>query len=57
MRRKDIELRDHYAGLAMQAIIMGYSTAHGYEKRIADNAFAVANAMMEARLQDIDDEV
>jgi hypothetical protein len=51
MNRKEKELRDWYAGLAMQAIIMGRKSI-GNPYFHAKDAFDMAEAMMDRR-QDV----
>lgn len=47
-------LRDHFAALAMQGELASKSTDEGYYsepsfKRLAENSYKIADAMMEAR--------
>ena len=52
MRKSDIELRDWYAGLAMQALFsVHYKVYEGADiaERIAEDAFEMANLMMDQR--------
>jgi hypothetical protein len=51
MRKSDEDLRDKYAGLAMQAIIMGRKSM-GNPYFHAKDAFDMAEAMMDRR-QDV----
>lgn len=51
MTRKDIELRDHYAGLAMQVILTHHlkeNDLHSEDNmgQASENAFLMAKAMM-----------
>lgn len=48
MRKSDIELRDWYAGMAMQALF-GVHKGTGIGRRIAEDAFEMAKVMMEQR--------
>jgi hypothetical protein len=52
MRKSDEELRDWYAGLAMQALFgVHYNVYEGADiaERIAEDAFEMANLMMDQR--------
>ena len=52
MNHKDIELRDWYAGMAMQALFSVHSKVYegsDIVERIAEDAFEMANLMMEQR--------
>jgi hypothetical protein len=53
MTRKDIELRDWYAGLAMQAIVASRLNAYRMNSDFIElatyDAHSIANAMMELR--------
>jgi hypothetical protein len=53
MTRKDIELRDHYAGLAMQALIGVHNDAE-MSYTIAAEAFYIAKEMMDRRQRTMD---
>ena len=55
MNRKNIELRDWYAGLAMQALVRVYGGVDKGEL-IAAEAFYVAREMMRRREKDMDRE-
>lgn len=44
---KDMTLRDHYAGLVMQADLTGYAGSNW--ERVARQAFELADAMLKAR--------
>lgn len=46
---KDMTLRDHYAGLAMQSLISGKDYINEPPKMIAFNAYTLADAMLKAR--------
>ena len=50
MRKSDIELRDWYAGLAMQAIITGRKSM-GNPRYLAKDAFEMADEMVDRRLE------
>ena len=55
MNLKDIELRDWYAGLAMQALFSVHSNVYegtDIAERIAEDAFEMANLMMDQRLDE-----
>ena len=55
MRKSDEELRDWYAGLAMQALFSVHSNVYeGTEiaERIAEDAFEMANLMMDQRVDE-----
>ena len=56
MKRKDIELRDWYAGLAMQAIISARNWDDVTGEEIASDAFYMAEEMMERRAEIMDSE-
>lgn len=45
MDKKDIELRDWFAGQALAGLVGGWSTING----AAETAYEVADAMMEER--------
>ncbi len=46
----NIERRDYFAGLAMQELIIAYGSRPVMEKKeIAELAYAMADAMLEAR--------
>lgn len=49
MNKKEIELRDWYAGLAMQALVAGYNDATLDSVAVAVDAFEVASEMMAQR--------
>jgi hypothetical protein len=52
MRKSDIELRDWYAGLAMQSLFSVHSNVYegtDIAERIAEDAFEMAKMMMEQR--------
>jgi hypothetical protein len=52
MSRKELELRDWYAGLAMQALFGIHSNVYegaDIAERIAEDAFEMADLMMEQR--------
>ena len=56
MRRGDMELRDWYAGLAMQALFsVHYKVYEGADiaERIAEDAFEMANLMMDQRVDEM----
>ena len=53
MNRKDIELRDWYAGLAMQAIIQAFDGNLNYDT-VAIDAFEMSEAMMDLRAKEMD---
>lgn len=53
MSKSDKELRDWYAGLAMQALFSVHKGT-GIGGRIAEDAFEMANIMMELRGEDDD---
>ena len=44
---KDMTMRDHYAGLAMQADLTGYDGSNW--KRVAKEAYEMADTMLKAR--------
>lgn len=49
-----MSMRDHFAGLAMQAFISGHITYHGHEEpwldeEVAVAAYEMADAMLKAR--------
>ena len=46
---KDMTLRDHFAGLAMQSLIADGAVPELSARIIAEMAFAMANAMLEER--------
>jgi hypothetical protein len=48
MNRKDIELRDWYAGLAMQTLL-GIVEGTQIGERVAEEAFIMAEIMMDRR--------
>jgi hypothetical protein len=48
MSHKELELRDWYAGLAMQALFRVHKGT-GIGERITEDAFEMANLMMERR--------
>jgi hypothetical protein len=50
MRKSDLELRDWYAGLAMQAIITARG-GMGNPRYLAKDAFEMANEMVDRRLE------
>jgi len=56
MNRKDIELRDWYAGLAMQSLIIDYEGIRNPES-LAIDAFEMAEAMMDRRQKEMDAEI
>lgn len=47
-----VSLRDHFAGLAMQAIVSSRDIESGYysEPTVADSAYAMADVMLKARV-------
>lgn len=49
MNRKNIELRDWYAGLAMQSLVASYNDATLDPVAVAVDAFEVASEMMAQR--------
>jgi hypothetical protein len=52
MRKSDEELRDWYAGLAMQALFSVHSNVYegtDIAERIAEDAFEMAEIMMDTR--------
>ena len=53
MTHKDIELRDWYAGLAMQALVSDREGVE-YGEEIAGEAFYMAREMMRCREKDMD---
>jgi hypothetical protein len=46
---KDMTLRDHYAGLAMQSLISGKDYINEPPKMIALDAYTLADAMLAAK--------
>jgi hypothetical protein len=46
---RDMTLRDHYAGLAMQSLISGKDYINEPPKMIALDAYTLADAMLKAR--------
>jgi hypothetical protein len=60
MKRKDIELRDWYAGLAMQAIVVSRLNAYRMNSDFIElatyDAHSIANAMMDRRAEIMDSE-
>jgi hypothetical protein len=57
MKRSDIELRDWYAGLAMQAIIGARNWEAVTGEEVASEAFYMAEEMMDQRAGSLDSEV
>jgi hypothetical protein len=55
MRKNGRELRDWYAGLAMQALFRVHKGT-GIGERIAKDAFEMADIMMKHREEDLNDE-
>jgi hypothetical protein len=56
MRKSDKELRDWYAGLAMQSLFsVHYKVYEGADiaERIAEDAFEMANLMMDQRVDEM----
>jgi hypothetical protein len=49
--QEGVTLRDHYAGLAMQAYIINQQARGGTQRDIAGAAFNMADAMLEARME------
>jgi hypothetical protein len=60
MKRKDIELRDWYAGLAMQQVFASsldtFGNTDDFNEDVAELAFSMANAMMDKRAEIMDRE-
>ena len=55
MSKSDKELRDWYAGLAMQALLGVHSNVYegtDIAERIAEDAFEMANLMMDQRVDE-----
>jgi hypothetical protein len=48
-KAKDMTLRDHYAGLAMQSLISGKDYINEPPKMIALDAYTLADAMLKAK--------
>lgn len=44
-----LELRDHFASLAMQGYLSGYYSGGDTHKAIADESYMLADAMLKAR--------
>lgn len=48
MKLRDVALRDHFAGLAMQSLFSQFPQPRTY-RRNAEDAYMMADAMLEAR--------